>query len=401
MLQCIAERRVCRGNFRWKRSIKRAMATLILAILCGLGLPGPLAAQTDGQPAVNIAGTWQGTLQSGKEMRIVLKVAKGQNRGPGHGPWQGVFYSIDSDMRSQGRATTSMTLQGATLKFAVAPIDGHYEGKLAGDGTSISGTWTQYKESHVLNLVRATPDIAWAVPEPDENMPPDAKPEFEVATIKPSDPTRNATGFHTKGRGVFCENETVDKIIMVAFGVDSKQIVGGPAWLATDRYDINGLSDVHGQPNLTQMQGMYQRLLADRFKLTFHREERNISVYAIRIAKNGPRLTKSLDDQGQPNSSDVPAGSARAMRFTNASMPYFALVMQLLAPGTPVVDQTGLTGRFDFLLRWTPDEFQNSDANASPGLFTAIQEQLGLKLVPVNTPTTVLVIDQVERPSAN
>jgi uncharacterized protein (TIGR03435 family) len=146
---------------------------------------------------------------------------------------------------------------------------------------------------------------------------------------------------------------------------------------------------------------MYQKLLADRFNLKLHREKRGLSVYAITVAKNGPKLAKSLGDpKGLPDQTGNWNGALNGIRFTNNSMGDFALMMDYLLD-KPVVDQTGLAGKFDFFLRWTSEEAQVSDPNAPPGLFTAIQEQLGLKLEPVKAPADVLVIDQVEKPSAN
>ncbi len=369
----------------------------IALLVCNLPAFGQTVAMA--QPAQDIEGTWQGTLPVGQEMRIVLKITK-----TGSGAPRGVFYSIDTDLGSEGRATTSMTLQGSAFEFAIVPIDGSYQGKLSADGTSIAGTWTQYKQSHALNLLRATADTAWAIPEADKPMPVDASPEFEVATIKPSDMTsQKYDGFKNHGRRVYADKETFDDIITVAFGIHKKQDVGAPAWFATDYYDIDGFPDLAGTPNLQQMQGMYRNLLADRLRLTFHHETRELSVYAITVENKGPKLTKSLGDpNGQCDSNGVSGvEGVRAVRFTNTSMAEFALIMQLYGLERPVVDQTGLSGKFDFLLRWTLDEPQTNDPSAPPGLFTAIQEQLGLKLQLAKAPVDVIVIDHVEKPSDN
>jgi uncharacterized protein (TIGR03435 family) len=345
---------------------------------------------------MDITGNFQGTLQASKELRIVLKIAKRDNGSADRGIWHGVFYSIDDAMGSVGR-DTSITLNGPALSFAVASIDGSYEGKLSADGESIAGTWIQGNQSHPLKLVRTTPENTWAIPNPDKFMTPDANPEFEVATIKPSDPNAKRTGFHFNGRHVSMTNETLNNLISLAYGVHQEQIVNGPSWFGTDRYDIDGVSDLIGQPNFKQMQGMYQKLLASRFKLTFHREKKELSVYALTVGKSGPKLIKSLGDpNGQPDQN----GNQNAMKFTNTSMSDLALMLQF-SLDRPVLDQTNLAGRFDFLLKWTPSEAQVNDPAAPPGLFTAIQQQLGLKLEPVKAPDDVIVIDNVEKPSAN
>jgi uncharacterized protein (TIGR03435 family) len=240
-----------------------------------------------------------------------------------------------------------------------------------------------------------------AQPETVQMMAVSADPAFDVATIKPSDPDDTGNGFQLRGRRVHIKNETMNNMISFAYGIHIKQLVGGPEWFGTDRYDVDGVADVEGAPNLKQMQGMVKKLLADRFKLTFHRERRELSVYAITVGKSGPKLTKSLGDpNGLIDQTGGQQGGQRTERLTNNSMADFALLMQSFVD-RPVVDQTGLAGRFDFKLVWTPNDSLASEPNAAPGLFTAMQEQLGLKLEPVKAPAEVLVIDHVERPSAN
>ena len=237
---------------------------------------------------------------------------------------------------------------------------------------------------------------------PIHNMAADADPVFEVATIKPSQPNDPTDGFHTRGRHLFIENQTVNKLIAFAYGMNGKQIAGGPAWLGTDRFDIDGVPDVEGTPSLIQEQGMVRKLLTERFKLTFHHEKRELSVYAITIGKGGPKLFKSVGDLiGLPSQDADQHGTELDMRFKNMSMADFGFCMQFFLD-RPIVDQTGLAGKYDFNLRWSFDETEaSSNPNAAPGLFTAIQEQDGLKLEAVKAQADVVVIDHVERPSAN
>jgi len=247
-----------------------------------------------------------------------------------------------------------------------------------------------------------------------KHMPADAVPQFDVVTIKPTAPDTKSMGFMNNGRHILAENMTVNDIVSFAYGVHGKQISGAPAWFGSDRFDVDGVPDVEGELNLKQMQGMYRKLLDDRFNLRFHREKRELSVYAMTVAKSGPKLTKSQGDPtGSPDQTFTEISSRSVvLRETNATMSDFALNMQASAMDRPVVDQTGITGRFDFTLKWTPDETQfgtlgmrlsppGDDPNASPGLFTAIQEQLGLKLVQAKGPVEVLVGDHVEYPTAN
>jgi len=237
--------------------------------------------------------------------------------------------------------------------------------------------------------------------QPEKMMAADAHPVFEVAAIKPSDPNDPSDRIHTDGRHVLLENQSVDKLIEFAYGIQKSQLADEPAWTDADRYDVNGVSDVAGDPNTKQLQGMVQELLVDRFGLEFHREQRELPVYAITLAKGGAKLTKSAGDpNGQMDENGSGNGTARSLMFTNSSMGDFGMVMQFMVD-RPMVDRTGLTGRYDFVLRFTSDETRATDPNAPPGLFTAVQEQLGLKLDAVKAPAEVLVVDKLERPSAN
>jgi hypothetical protein len=146
-----------------RRSIFRAAGWLSLAFtLCCWTMRSAVA-----ETAQNLGGTWQGTTQGANGMRIVLMISR-----DGHGDneidWKGVFYSIDQEV--QGRLIPSIAIQGTDCRFAIPAIDARYVGKLGADGSSITGTWTQGKASSVLNLVRATGDTEWPIPQPAANM---------------------------------------------------------------------------------------------------------------------------------------------------------------------------------------------------------------------------------------
>jgi uncharacterized protein (TIGR03435 family) len=376
------------------------MKKLMLWIIALAALPaGELIAQS-------ITGTWQGTLQAGRELRIVIKISTTDADS-----LKAVLYSIDQG-GGQGVPVGPITVQGSTVKMTVPGIGGAYEGKLSADGTSIAGTWSQGGKPLPLNLTRATSETAWTIPEPPARlkpMPADASPVFEVATIKPSKPDAQGRGFRVQGRHFSTFNTSVSSLITFAYGIQAKQITGGPAWLETEKYDLGAQPDGEGQPSDRQWKLMVQKLLADRFKLTFHREKKELSVYAIVVGKTGPKLTKS---EGDPNG---PPGlffrGLGVLPGRNATMIDLAGVMQTAVLDRPVVDQTGLTGRYDFLLTWTPDEFQFRDLGvkapppadnaAAPDLFTAFQQQLGLKLESTKAPAEIFVIDRVEKPSEN
>lgn len=340
------------------------------------------------------------------DLRTGLRVTNGADGG-----WKATFFSIDQG--GGGIPVSSLTQQGNEVKFSILMLDGTYVGRLSQDGGAISGTWTQGGHAFPLNLTRTTAETAWTIPEPPPRPKPmsaDASPTFEVATIKPSKPDSQGKGFLVKGRRFSTLNTSFRDLLTFAYGIQSKQIVNGPPWLESDKYDLEAQPDGEGQPNDKQWKSMLQKLLASRFKLAFHREKRELPAYVLVVAKNGPKLVKS---QGDPNG--LPSLFFRGLGVlpaTNASMADFAGLLQGAVLDRPVVDQTGLEGRFDFMLKWTPDESQFKDlgmkvpppsgaADAPPSLFTAIQEQLGLKLQVMKAPVEVLVIDHVEKPSQN
>ena len=232
-----------------------------------------------------------------------------------------------------------------------------------------------------------------------EPMARDAHPSFEVASIKLANPDDQSSGFQTNGRRVFIENETMNDIISFAYGVHAKQIIGAPPWFGTLRFDIRGLPDVEGIPNTAQYREMVIKLLADRFQLKFHRDKREMACYALTVAKGGPKMEASKSEGLQDQTGNNNGGRA-SWRFTNNSMEEFAKFLQW-ALDRPVVDQTGLQGKYDFKLTWTKDNAPATDENAAPGFFTAIQEQAGLKVEPSKAEVDVLAIDHAVQPSAD
>jgi uncharacterized protein (TIGR03435 family) len=297
-----------------------------------------------------------------------------------------------------------MSLQGAELRFAIAPIDSSYQGKLSADGTTLAGMWTQSGTAYPLNLARVSGDAVWEIPKADAAMAKDADPDWEVVTVKARDrsETNNSESTSVQGRQLAIANRTVEGMLAFAYGVQKVQIVGAPGWIETERWDVQGLPDVPGHPSLRQTQSLIRKLLAERFGLKLHRETKELAVYAITVAKGGEKMARSAGDpNGTPDENERSNGGVVTMRMTNMSMGEFAPDLGYFV-GRPAVDQTGLTGRYDFQLKWTADETRvPADGSAPPGLFTAIQEQIGLKLEPVKAQTEVLVVDAVQKPSAN
>jgi uncharacterized protein (TIGR03435 family) len=203
-------------------------------------------------------------------------------------------------------------------------------------------------------------------------------------------------------------------LISMAFGLKEHEVVGGPVWLDTERFDISAKPDAASGPlNEEQMRPLLQALLADRFKLVTHPETKEATIYAIVPGKNGARVPESDPTNGASN---------RQMRMGNGQMNATAVPMQFLANSLSrllnrtVIDKSGLTGLRDFKLEWTPDESTSihmpglppPDGAAppppdskGPSLFTALEEQLGLHLATEKGPVTNIVIDHIEKLSEN
>jgi uncharacterized protein (TIGR03435 family) len=357
--------------------------------------------------AQDIAGTWQGTLQppgGNQTLRIVIQISKdGQNL-------KAVLNSIDQP--APPFTASAATFQNSILKVAVPAISGNYEGKMNGDGNSISGTWTQGAPMP-LNLNRATPQTAWAIPEPPpppKPMAADANLAFEVATIKPSEPGRPGQSILV-GRGgsnmFTTTNTTLNDLITFAYGIHVRQIVSGQPWMESDKFDITAKPEQPGIPNVDQLKTMVQKLLKERFSLAFHSEKRELSAYVITVGKNGPKLAKNETGGILPGFGGRGPGS---VGVRNSTMAEFAGFLQGRILDRPVVDQTGLSGKFDFTLDWRPDLTQlppganpqlPPEVEARSDLFTSIQEQLGLKLEATKAPVEVYVVDKVQKPSEN
>lgn len=232
-------------------------------------------------------------------------------------------------------------------------------------------------------------------------MAKDADPDWEVVTVKQGDSYAKSDHIDLHGRHLTLENETVEIMMLFGYQVQKNQIAGAPEWVKNERWTVDGLSNVDGEPNVTQLQAMFRKVLAERFGLKVHREHREMPVFALTVAKGGAKITaNSSDPDGLPNQHGSHGSGWVKYQYKNTSMPELALML-LGWVDRPIVDQTGLKGRYDLQLKWTTDDAHASDPDAPPGLFTAIQEQSGLKLEPVKAPADVLVVDAMERPSAN
>jgi uncharacterized protein (TIGR03435 family) len=374
-----------------KTIVFRVIAVLLFAV-------GVVHAQ-----APDISGNWQGTLQAGQGLRTVLKISKAESGG-----LNGALYSIDQG--GQPIPMTSVTVDNLKFAFEIKGLELTYSGTLNADRTAIEGNATQHGSTHALNLSKVTPENTWAIPEPPKSMPADAKPKYDVVTVKPSDPNRPGKLFTVRGRQVLTINTTVSDLITFAYSLQKKEIVNAPAWM-DEKYDVDGVPDVDGQPNIQQMRLLIQDALVQRFGLKFHTEQREMAAYTLAVGKGGPKLTVTADSPSSPG--NFMFGGLGQLHVTNSTMANFCHGMQEAVMDKPVVDQTGLTDRYDFNLKWTPDQSQFAsfgghipapnpdDPNAPPSLYTALQEQVGLKLETTKANVDVMVIDHIDKPSAN
>jgi uncharacterized protein (TIGR03435 family) len=236
---------------------------------------------------------------------------------------------------------------------------------------------------------------------------------FAVASIKPnrSSDDRFMLRF-LPGGGLTATGVTLKMLIMNAYGVANYQIVGAPSWLGTERWDIEAKSDGPPRPfQRDELDAMLQRLLENRFQLKTHRQLKKLPAYALVIAKGGTKLKPAASDSARPQER-FGFGSA-----AGSNVPIPDLAWQLsLGLGRPVLDRTGLKGGYDFTLEWTPAPGDFSPASIGlppraeppppadpnrPSIFTALAEQLGLRLQPTKAPVEILTIDRVEEPSKN
>lgn len=237
---------------------------------------------------------------------------------------------------------------------------------------------------------------------------PTAAPEFEAATIKlMKDANPNRKTDREEGRRFSAQGYTLAELLMMAYRLDRRQVVGGPGWMTTDAFDLVAVAE-NDKDMQEHGREMFQKLLTDRFKLAFHWEQREMQTYVMTVAKSGVKMT-AADAKGAYESGCQQLGQCT---FRRENTQHFASWLQFAVLDKPVTDKSGLAGEFDFTLKWTPDESQffamgihapppTDDPNAPPGLYQAMEEQLGLKLEAQKTTTQVLVIDHVERPTEN
>jgi bla regulator protein blaR1 len=254
------------------------------------------------------------------------------------------------------------------------------------------------------------------------------RPSFEVASIKPNNSGDNRVMFRNTGGGrLTIAGATARMLIQQAYRIRDFQLSGGPGWISSDRFDVEAKAENVTDMTPERMPLLLQSLLEERFRLKTHTETKQLPTYELVVAKDGAKL-KSVPEPPRPApgtppgpppapGGPMPPGSFRMGRgeMIASAIPLENFVLTLSQVlGRKVVDKTGLTGFFDIRLQWTPDPGQNTGPfgpmpggppppadPAGPSIFTALQEQLGLRLESSKGPVEVVVIDSIDKPSEN
>jgi len=214
-----------------------------------------------------------------------------------------------------------------------------------------------------------------------------AAPAFEVAAIKPHNPNEPGGGYSFQHGRLNISNTWLRILVMNAYEVKDFQISGGPSWIDSERFDVVAKAPDTADPR--DLNPMLRALLEDRFKLAVHRESRESTVYTLVIAKGGIKLHRSSPDAQFSNRAGPEGMSATKMPIRLIVSQFSSAVHRI------VIDKTGLEGDFDYDFRWS-----DKDPD-SQSIFTAIEEQLGLKLESAKAPVEFLIIDHAEKPSEN
>ncbi len=343
--------------------------------------------------AQSIAGTWQETLPVGQNRRVVLRIADA-----GNGALHGSISFIDRS--ADVVPLLSTTYRAPNLIAAISDIT--FRGKLSADGKSIVGTWTQGNQSFPVSFALATPETLWTYSGPSTmpTMPATADPSFEVATIKPS--AHDANWDVSRGTRLFqARGNTVADLIQFAYQVRRRQIDGGPPWMNELRFDVTGEPDAPGLPSRDQERLMVRKLLAQRFGFRVHIVQRDFPVYALVVDKSPPKINVSAPSVNSilvsPRELD---DGTTAVQFSHTTMPEFTEFLMGWIQDRQIVDETGLNGRFDFTVMTPTTSQSGNDIDKATGFLLGIKP-LGFKLTPKKEPLEFIVIDNINKPTAN
>ncbi len=236
-----------------------------------------------------------------------------------------------------------------------------------------------------------------------------ARLTFDVVSIKPFNPSQQAGGIMALpgGQEYRAQGAPVMLMISLMYKIPARQITGGPDWLNTDRWDIDAKAD-HPGYSLDDLHTMYQNMLADEFKLKFHRETKEGPVFALTVDKGGLKMKENKSPE--PFKVPIVGGPGFTFVGTRVPMQYLTwwLGQQLQQDGRPVVNKTGLDGNYDFTLSFLPEfppDFPRDrippELLDRPDLFKAVRDQLGLRLDGSKGPVEYFVVDSAEKPVEN
>ncbi len=368
----------------------------LAALLAALTLP--LGAQT-------LIGTWQGTLPTGQNPRLVLKIGKA-----GDGSLRGGLAWIDRS--PDGMPLTSITFAAPDVTLAQFFSGVTFKGKLSADGHSIDGTWTQGPQSSPLTLALATPDTLWHDgPARLAPMSPTADPTFDVAIIKPTRPDEFQTLFDLRSRKFTAEHCTAVELIKIAYYVRGKQVPGAPAWTSQDTFDVVAEPDTEGIPSEQQNRNMVRKLLEDRFHLVAHVSQQLFPVLAVTVDKNINTNTAAIHPvdpafDGHANYyGRMGADGSIVFQYTGVTIKQFVGLIMNIYQANLLVDESGLTSTYDITLNIPAGELMNSGAPAGPddqgNAFIAAAKQLGFHFTPKKEPLPIIIVDHIDKPTPN
>jgi uncharacterized protein (TIGR03435 family) len=249
------------------------------------------------------------------------------------------------------------------------------------------------------------------------------KPQFEVASVKPNQSGSQFSSTNTNDGLFRAKNVTLRELILESFRLLDFQLAAGPDWISAERFDIEAKAESGAIPPAgtpaenaarAEIQAkMMQSLLEDRFQLRSHRETKELPIFTLVLARDGPKLQPTIE--GRPGPGGLTAGSARTggasggLEMSGSGITMDRLITMLASQaGRLIINKTNLAGTYDFSLKFAPaanavrpDGVQAPAEPVGPSLFTAIQDQLGLRLESAKGPVEVLVIDSVQRPTEN
>jgi uncharacterized protein (TIGR03435 family) len=219
---------------------------------------------------------------------------------------------------------------------------------------------------------------------------------FDVVSVKRNNSGSGGSSERTNPGHVMADNITATSMIEQAFGVRAFQISGGPGWMTTDGFDVNATTGTTKDLDDIELQPYWESLLIGRFGMKYHRESKEMQVYSLTIAKSGAKLIEHRGGNG--TSTHISNGKDRvSITSSGISMANFAALLGRRLDRM-VIDKTGLSGNYDIAVEWAPEA--STDTGAA-SIFTALQNQLGLKLESGKAPVEIIVIDNLERPSEN